>query len=233
MSKLRWLSVVCAGVAVVGIMACPWSLADKDPRVPEGTPTPRPEGEEWLDLFAPEHADGWENVTDGAEGVFSIEDGVLHIPGQSPTRYIAYMPRAFDDFRLHVEFKVTENANSGVFIRTDPDDPVQGGFEIQVLDGHKTPPTTHSCGALYDVVTPMFNMVRPPGEWNSFDIEWTGPILKVWFNDWLVIHTDVSKMTEPIGKFDTPLAELPRTGHIILQDHGGEVWFRNLVVKPL
>jgi hypothetical protein len=52
-------------------------------------------------------------------------------------------------------------------------------------------------------------------------------------NGWKVLDLDLSKMTTPIGKFETPLAQLPQTGHVILQDHGAEVWFRNLVVKPL
>jgi hypothetical protein len=52
-------------------------------------------------------------------------------------------------------------------------------------------------------------------------------------NGWKILDLDLSRMTTPIGKFDTPLAELPKVGHVILQDHGAEVWFRNLVIKPL
>jgi hypothetical protein len=224
---LCWALLLLAAPAI-----CGWS-AEEAERLPEGQPTPRPEGEGWIDLFSGENVAGWRNVTDDEADIFSIEDGVFHIAGQKPTRYIAFMPRTFGDFELHIEFKLTENANSGVFFRSDPADPVQAGMEVQVLDGAGTQPTRGNCGALYDVASPMFNMVRPTGEWNSFDIRCVGPDLQVFCNGWMVLHVDLSKLTMPVGKFDTPLAELPHNGHIILQDHGGEVWFRNLVVRPL
>jgi len=201
-------------------------------RFPEGAPTPRPEGEGWTDLFDAAHAAGWRNVTDGNPDVFELKDGVFHIFGKSGS-YMAYEPEAFGDFTLHIEFKVTKGANSGVFFRSDPKDPVQGGIEVQVFDDHGVVPNRHGSGAIYDVATPMFNMARPGGEWNSYDITCRGAEVEVVMNGWRVIHTDLSLMTKPIGKFNTPLAELPRTGHIILQDHGAEVWYKNLVIKRL
>lgn len=201
-------------------------------RFPEGQPTARPEGEGWIDLFDAAHAAGWKNVTDGDASVFELRDGVFHIFGKSGA-YMAYEPETFGDFALHIEFKVTRGANSGVFFRTDPKNPVQGGIEVQVLDDHGVAPNRNGSGSIYDVVTPMFNMARPAGEWNSYDITCRGSEVEVVMNGWRVIHTDLSQMTMPIGKFDTPLAALPRDGHIILQDHGAEVWYRNLVVKRL
>ena len=70
-------------------------------------------------------------------------------------------------------------------------------------------------------------------EWNSYDIECRGSEVTITLNGLPVIWTDLADFTTPIGKFDTPLAQLPHTGHIILQDHGDEVWFRNLTVEPL
>jgi hypothetical protein len=52
-------------------------------------------------------------------------------------------------------------------------------------------------------------------------------------NGWKVLDLDLAKFTTPVGKFPTPLAQLPQSGHIILQDHGGEVTYRNLLVKKL
>lgn len=216
------------------VSACQGGIGGKLPagRFPEGQPTARPEGEGWTELFGAAQAAGWKNVTDGNASVFELKDGVFHIFGKSGA-YMAYEPETFGDFTLHIEFKVTRGANSGVFFRTDPKDPVQGGIEVQVLDDHGVAPNRNGSGAIYDAVTPMFNLARPAGEWNSYDITCRGSEVEVVMNGWRVIHTDLSQMTMPVGKFNTPFAELPRDGHIVLQDHGAEVWYKNLVIKRL
>ena len=114
------------------------------------------------------------------------------------------------DFALHLEFKLDTGSNSGVMFRAAKEDPVFKGMEIQVYGDQGKPPTNHSCGALYDVATPMFNMSRPAGEWNSYDMVCGGSHVELVMNGWKVLDVDLSKMTMPIGKFPTPLAELPR-----------------------
>jgi hypothetical protein len=225
-SLVGFLVVCCiAALALV--------YAEREDRVAVGAPTPRPDGAGWIDLFDASHMAQWTNVTDSQPGIFEFKDGMFHVAGKTPTRYIALMGETFGDFELHVEFKVAKGANSGVFFRTDPQNPVQGGFEIQVLDDAGQAPSKNSSGSLYDVASPMFNMARPTGEWNSYDITCLGSNLAVMMNGWKVIDVDFAKMTMPIGKFDTPLAKLPKEGNIVLQDHGGEVWFRNLVIRKL
>ncbi len=199
-----------------------------------GQPTPRPEGEGWIDLLDAEHAPGWKNITDDKD-IFEIKDGTLHIYGKTiyPLRYVGYAPERFGDFELHIEFKLARRANSGVFLRSQPNDPVQRGFEIQVLEDHGKPPGKNSCGSIYDIVTPMFNMSRPAGEWNSFDITVKGKEVVVFMNGWRIIHTDLSKMTIPLGKFKIAYNDLPLEGMLMLQDHGGEAWYRNIVIRKL
>jgi len=102
-----------------------------------------------------------------------------------------------------------------------------------VLGDHGRPPSTHSCGALYDVAAPMFNLSRPAGKWNSCDMTCQGQDLEVVMNGWKILDVDLSKMTMRIGKFPTPLAALPQEGHVLLQDHHDEVWYRNIRVKKL
>lgn len=219
----------CAGV--VGTIA----RALDSQRIPYGEPTAAPEGDGWIDLFAEERREHWTNISDNTPDaeVFTFDNGEMHIFGNRPTRYIGYTAESFGDFELHVSFKVAPNANSGVFIRSSLEDPVYKGMEVQVLEDHGSPPSTHGSGSIYDVVSPMFNMARPAGEWNTYDITCRGSEIIVVMNGWKVIDTDLSKMTMPIGKFPTPYAELPQEGHIILQDHGGEVRFGALKIRPL
>jgi hypothetical protein len=224
------IAVIVAIIAAVGVGAP--RFWPRDP-VPEGLPTARPEGEDWIDLLGPEHAGGWKNVTDD-KNIFGLGDGMLHIYGRSlvPLRYVGFAGQTFGDFDLHLEYKVSRHANSGVFLRAQPGDPVYRGFEIQILDDYGKAPTKNRSAAMYDVATPMFNMSRPAGEWNSFDISVEGPQVIVIMNGWKVIDVDLSRMTKPYGKFEVAYQDLPREGIIALQDHGGEVWYRNIYVRP-
>lgn len=202
--------------------------------VPVGAPTPAPEGEGWIDLLDETHAPRWKNITDDKE-IFEIADGMLHIHGRTflPLRYVGLSEPPIGDFELHLEYKLAKGCNSGVFLRIEPNDPLRRGFEIQVLDDFGQEPTKHTSGAVYDVVTPMFNLSRPAGEWNSYDITVVGDAVTVVMNGWKVIDTDFAKMGTPLGKFAVPYKDLPKSGMLALQDHGGEVWYRNIRLKPL
>ncbi len=223
------LALAALAVAAGCATQAPEPKAD---RLPIAGPAPAPQGSEWIDLLAPEHAVHWRTL-DAQDERFVIEDGVLHIPGGPNTKYIAYMAEAFGDFELHAEFKLTPGANSGIMFRASEADPVYKGMEIQVLDSYGKRPHHYGCGALYDVATPMFNPSQPPGEWNSYTLTCEGERIKLFFNGFLVLDVDTSKLTMPIGKFDTPYANLPGSGYLMVQDHGGEVWYRNLLVKKL
>ena len=216
--------------------------------VPEGMPTSPPEGSEWLDLLDAAHAPNWENVTNDKD-IFEIKDGVLHIYGRMnpPLRYVGYTADTFGDFELHIECKLAPRANSGIFLRVPVGESTlrgfQGfslfvhketalrGFEVQVLDDYGTSPNKNGSGSIYDVVTPMFNMARPAGEWNSYDIRVHAREVVVIMNGWMVVHTDFDKMIKPLGKFGTPYAQMPLEGNFVLQDHGHEVWYRNILIK--
>jgi hypothetical protein len=235
MTSRRKKALLMTSIVAVGALVwVGWWLALPADPVPRGLPTPAPQGPEWENLLSAENERRWRNVTDDSS-IFAVEGGTLHIFGRSlyPLRYVAYTGENLADFELHVEFKVARGANSGVFLRSHPKDPVRRGFEVQVLDDYGDPPHKNGSGAIYDVVTPMFNLARPSGEWNSYDITVRGGEVVIVVNGWKVIHTDLAQMTEPLGKFSTPYAELPKEGLLMLQDHGGEVWYRNILLKRL
>lgn len=226
-----FVSLLCALLVAYG--AWRFLFTDSKPR-PQGEVTALPEGEGWIDLLDGEHAEKWRNITDDTD-LFEIKEGMLHLFGKSlgRLRYAAYGGRPFADFDLHLEFKVASRTNSGVFLRVLEDDPVRRGFEVQVLDDHGSLPSRTGTGSIYDMVCPMYNMAKPAGEWNSYDIRCQGKEITVVVNGMKVIDTDFAALSEPYGKFSIPYTDLPLEGLIAFQDHGGEVWYRNIRIRPL
>lgn len=234
MKKTIFFSVIVTLLVVaLGYVGVRYLLQGQWKPRPEGSPTPVPTGEGWINLLGPEQEAKWKNITD-EEPIFEIKDGELHLFGKSlgKLRYAGYTDREFGDFELHLEFKLAKRTNSGVFLRVKENDPVRRGFEIQVLDDYRRPPNRTGTGSIYDIACPMYNLARPAGEWNSYDITVQGKQVQVVVNGWKVIDTDFSQMVAPIGKFPIAFAELPQEGMVALQDHGGEVWYRNILIRP-
>ncbi len=185
-------------------------------------------------LFNGKNLDGWNAKPNG----WAVENGILT---RKPRSGYIWTEKAYGDFILDVEVKVSKRCNSGIFFRTDPKNAVQGGFEIQVMDTTgKKKLGKHDNGAFYDALAPSANPAKPLGEWNRFVITCNGPNISVSINGTEVVKADLDKWTtgnkNPDGsrnKFKTALKDLPRKGHIGFQDHGQDVWYRNIYLKSL
>jgi len=185
-------------------------------------------------LFNGKNLDGWNAKPNG----WAVENGILT---RKPRSGYIWTEKAYGDFILDVEVKVSKRCNSGIFFRTDPKNAVQGGFEIQVMDTTgKKKLGKHDNGAFYDALAPSANPAKPLGEWNRFVIACNGPNISVSINGTEVVKADLDKWTtgnkNPDGsrnKFKTALKDLPRKGHIGFQDHGQDVWYRNIYLKSL
>jgi sugar phosphate isomerase/epimerase len=185
----------------------------------------------WRDLFA----DDLSNCT-YKQGSWAMADGVLTRNGGGDI----WTKETFGDFVLDLEFKTANGSNSGVFIRTgDIADFVQTGIEVQI---HETTDgtTRGACGAIYDCLAPTKNTVKKAGEWNHYTITCKANKIYVVLNGEQIIDMDLDLWTEPHknpdgskNKFRTAFKDMPRKGHIGLQDHGDPVWFRNVKIKPL
>ena len=194
------------------------------------------EADRGVALFDGESLAGWSGTGRG----WHVDDEGNLARGEEAGGYL-WTEETYGDFELFAEFKVSQGCNSGIFFRTDPGNPVQGGFEVQILDSHgKAEPGLHDCGALYDAAAPRINAARPAGEWNSCRIRAVGSLVDIQLNGEELVRIDLEDWkegnTNPDGsrnKFRTPLRDLPRTGHIGLQDHGHPVWFRNLFIRRL
>jgi hypothetical protein len=171
---------------------------------------------------------------------WKIEDGVM-VAGRGDI----VSKQEFGDCQVHIEWSApTEitgtgqgRGNSGLFLMNT--------YEIQILDSYEnaTYPDGQA-GAIYKQTPPMVNAMRPPGEWNVYDIVWTAPrfgedgsllspaTITALHNGVLILNH-----FELLG--DTPYHRPPEynphppTGPIRLQDHGNPVRFRNIWVRPI
>lgn len=190
-----------------------------------------------VSLFDGKTLTGWKVFhISGPEAVkpdaYSIEDGVIACKGYGG--HWLCTNDVYEDFDLHVEFKIAKGSNSGVCPRSpDHGDPPYATFEVQIVDDAGQDPGKHTTGAIYDIVTPMYNASKPIGEWNEMDIRCVGPHCIVNLNGLKVIDTDFSKLTTARGKFNFPYSQLPAKGHICFQDHNTPVWFRNIRIERL
>ena len=97
----------------------------------------------------------------------------------------------------------------------------------------------HRC-ALYDLVKPSRNAMKPAGEWNHLEVTCDGPRIVVAINGEVVTRMDLDQWTEPNRrpdgsehKFDVAYKDHPRSGYIGLQDHGSDCRYKNIKLRPI
>jgi hypothetical protein len=190
---------------------------------------------EWRYLFNGKDLTGWQNESGGEPSPnWVVEDGAI---ARNPNAGMIWTKERFGDFILDLEFKT--EGNSGIFFRTDnPRDCVQTGIEMQVYTRVDNP-TKHSCGAIYDALAPSKEMTKD-GQFNHVTITATDNKIIIVLNGEQIIGMDLNRWTQPNtnpdgskNKFSTALKDFKREGHIGFQDHGANVWYRNIRIKPL
>jgi len=198
----------------------------------------------FVPLFNGTDMSGW---LCGPDKSWVVENGVIALQrefdGREHNLDYLWTEETYGDFILELEFKTTERANSGVFLRTsDLKDPVYTGIEVQVSNSFGRDQWTkgNCAGAIYDCMAPTKNTVKKPGQWNAYRITCDDNRIVVVLNGERIIDMDLNRWTEPNvnpdgtkNKFGTALKDFAHTGHIGLQDHGRPVWYRNIRIKPL
>lgn len=204
----------------------------------------------WTVLFDGTSMDEWRGY--GSETMHSewtIEDGAMAFtPGEEGGKNIITKD-TYENFVLSLEWKISEAGNSGIFwgVHESPDfnEAYETGPEIQVLDDAKHPDAnrggkTHRAGALYDMIEPMDNIVKPAGEWNAVILEVNHKT-----NLGKVTMNGTEMYTFPVHgeKWDAMVADSKfadwkgfgkyQKGHIGLQDHSDKVWYRNIKIKRI
>lgn len=209
---------------------------------PASSPESGPAKAEFVALFDGSSLDAFRGYGEETVGPgWKIDGDVLHFDG-TPSGDLC-TKEEFADFELTFDWKVGPGANSGVMYRVSLGDPAPylTGPEYQILEneGHadgKNPAT--SAASLYALYPPENATLKPAGEWNETRIYLNGPAVEHWLNGVCVVKAEIGgddwnakvaaskfKDWEKFGKNET--------GHICFQDHGNEVWFRNIRIRRL
>lgn len=206
--------------------------------------------DDWISLFDGKSLDGWQGYN-GAnlQGAWVAKDGLLSLVNRTKdTPHVNIITEGvYDDFDLRFDWKVEEGTNSGVMFHVGegPKEPYLTGPEYQVLDnlgfrsgkGLPVGPTEHSASH-YGIEPAVSDVTKRIGEWNEGRIQVQGNQVTYWLNGVKTAEYEMhsSKWDEQIAnaKFSKwkDFATLG-IGHIGLQDHGHNVWFRNLKIKEL
>lgn len=151
--------------------------------------------------------------------------------------------KEYGDFEFSCDWMATPGANSGIIYRVTEDHDYcwQTGREMQILDNDKhsdgRKPKTRA-GTMYDLFATAAEVCRPAGEWNHARVICKGTHIEHWLNGIKVVDVDTAgdayKQALAASKFTTmPDFGTKLKGHICLQDHGDEVWFRDIKVREL
>lgn len=199
----------------------------------------------WTVLFDGSSTEAWRGYRREAFPTrgWVVEDGCLKVTAGGGGGDIITKEQ-YGDFELTLEWKVSPGANSGIMYRVTEkhDASWQTGPEYQVLDdpGYDAKPTDmHSAGALYDLYAPSADKIsKPAGEWNTTRIRIKDGLVQHWLNGVKVVECSMNdeEWTKRIAgsKFNAyeGFGVQPK-GAIALQDHGNDVWYRNIRIRDL
>ena len=188
---------------------------------------------------------------------WTMEDGILTVlesgGGESRAGGDIVTEKTFSSFELQLDFKFTEGANSGIKYFVDPElNKGEGsaiGLEYQVLDNRRHPDAKKGVGknrtlaGLYDLIPPTnlsenSNNMRSngPDRWNRARIVVKGNHVQHWFNNLKVVEfergTQIYRALVQKSKYHVwPAFGEAAAGHILLQDHGNTVQFKNIKIR--
>jgi hypothetical protein len=190
-------------------------------------------------IFNGENLEGWTTVG-GSKDIKAWEavDGALHRKSGGGD---IVTEKEYGNFILDFEWKISPGGNSGLKYKFANFDGSWIGCEYQVIDDARHSDgflVTHRTASLYDVIAPRVDASNPIGEYNKSRIIVNGKRIQHYLNGKLTVDVIVGS-PEWVKGFQTSkfkeheeFGKIPM-GKILVQDHGNEVWFKNMVIREL
>ena len=229
---LGWIQGVVVVLCIAGVVQ-----SAESPRAPDNELTDAEKAEGWVLLFNGRDVRGWKNNNDKPVRA-KVENGTVNPHGSGG--YLLVHEKQVGDFVLRCDVKMSQpNCNSGIFVRTgDLGDPVYSGIEVQISSDTK--PSLHGFGAIYDLVAPSKDATNGPGKWDTVELRCEGSVIEVSVNRKKLAAINCDQWDQPgrrpdgtRHKFGKAIKDFPRAGYIGLQDHGHDVWYKNIKLRKL
>ena len=197
---------------------------------------------EWTVLFDGKTVKGLRGYKQsGFPDSWEVVDGTLKtVPGHGVD---LISEEVYKNFELELEWKVPKGGNSGIFyFATEEGNYIwQSAPEMQVVDDEKHTDgknTLTSAGALYALIAPSVNVVKPVGEFNQVRIKVKNNYVEHWLNGTKIVEyvygSDMMWGLVAKSKFNKmPLFAKASEGHIGLQGDHGLIWYRNIRIRRL
>ena len=193
-------------------------------------------------LFNGKDLSGWariprhEGVPANQKPGLVVQDGLLVTVPDAPEDDLWYTTGKIGNATLRVVYKFSApDANSGVFIRIpyepkSEDDAINKGIEVQIQDSGDD---YHCTGVLYSMTQAKARPYKPAGEWNTLEIQMSGPRTAVRLNGVVVTDYDgVAPVPPKKGQYEPDRGTRPDEGYIAIQHHGGAqtLWFKEITL---
>ena len=230
-ASLAGLVAGCSSHTVSTTPAAHWLAAN--------TLTPEEQREGFRLLFDGRTLEQWREFKGTDAGTWDVVDGTIHHGAGGGRDLITR--EEFGDFELRMEWKIAPGGNSGIFYRGTEEYPeiYWSAPEMQVLDDAAHPDGRNrltSAGSAYGLYAAPAGIVREAGEWNVVRIIVRGHHVEHWMNGVKVVEYELQspEWTAKVAaaKFhEWPHYGLAPRGHIAVQVHGNDVWYRNVRIR--
>lgn len=220
----------------------------------DNTISEREAKEGWKLLFDGKTTNGWRGAKLDkfpAKG-WVVENGILKVlagnGGESTNGGDIVTTRTYRNFILKVDFKITKGANSGIKYFVDPSMNKGAGSaigcEFQILDDLRHPDAklgvkgNRKLGSLYDLIPAPANKPFDINKFNTAMIVVRGNHVEHWLNGVKLLEYERNNQEWNALVAYSKYKNWPNFGNftdanILLQDHGNEVWFKNVKILEL
>jgi hypothetical protein len=235
-------------IPLILTLACAPGLSAQEKNGPANTLTAAEKKAGWTLLFDGKTLDGWRGYkrADATDSRWKAIDGTLAVTKDNGRdthgQRDIVTTDTFEQFELVWDWRVESGGNSGLkyFILEDRDSAI--GHEYQLIDDARHADAKigaqRQTAAFYDVLPASDRPMKPAGEWNTSRVVVRGQTVEHWLNGKKVLQYELNSPALNAAIEKSKFKGIERfgkrqNGHILLQDHGDQVWFRNIKIRRL